>query len=109
MAKGTVPNPTGIGGPKKGEVRNPSGLSKEQARLRDETRQIIFKAGPEIAKYLIERIKLAEGNIEQDLTSAALKALDHVIGKATDSIEISGKDGGPVQAVINFGIKPAEE
>ena len=104
-----VPNPTGIGGPKKGEVRNPSGLSKEQARLREETRKIIFAAGPDLAKYLIDRIKMAEGSAEQDMTSIALKALEHVIGKATDSLEISGKDGGPVQAVINFGVKPTEE
>lgn len=43
LKPGDVLNPTGIGGPKQGEARNPSGISVAQREAREEVREWLAK------------------------------------------------------------------
>lgn len=92
-----MPNPTGIGGWKKGQSGNPGGRAKKALSLVYELEKLLRGRGPEgeaerrtVARKLIELAKA--GNLE-----AIKYCFDRMDGRPPESLQLSGPDKGPVK------------
>jgi hypothetical protein len=79
-------NPTGIGGPAKGEARNPLGRSKSQPRM-----QLWFLArAQEVAEIIFNIARNGEGTKAEAIRLAACKELlDRGLGRAPQSVDLA--------------------
>lgn len=80
---------------KKGQSGNPSGKPKEAAEIRELARAKC----PRAMEILIELMESFDPKIAM---LAAEAVLNRGVGKPLNPVEVSGKDGGPVTAVIEF-------
>lgn len=85
--KGTVGNPTGKGGPKKGEKRNPSGVTLDQAERRKTAREAIFSND----KRLIEAAIDLAVNDPKEGKGMLQYLVSVIIGKDADRVEFTDK------------------
>lgn len=84
----------------KGESGNKSGRPK----VDKEVQELARKNSKAAIQKLVDLMKTAED--ERVQMAAADKILDRAWGKPVQATEISGKDGGPLRAVIYIGDKP---
>ncbi len=71
---------------KKGEIRNPGGMTKEVAALRDEARRIAAEAAPEAMRKLIDLARRpARGGAV--MRQAADSVLDRALGRPTQPLD----------------------
>ena len=87
---------------KKGQSGNPSGISRWEKMQIDAARKGLLKLSSQAVE--VTQDTMLAGTAES--WNAAKYVLDQTVGKATEKMEIAGKDGGPIQAVINFGKRP---
>lgn len=80
-------NPTGIGGIKPGERRNPSGLSREEHAERERVRALLLTPTRD-AKWLEAYDAALESGVAPIIIDYAYRRL----GKPKDSLEVSGDD-----------------
>lgn len=78
----------------KGQSGNPTGRPKEDVEVKKYARQY----GIEALNKLLELMRT--GTDERTQSSAAQAILDRGFGKPSQEMEISGKEGGPLIAVI---------
>jgi hypothetical protein len=81
-------NPAGIGGAKAGEVRNPSGLSKEAAAERERVRAILLCPERD-EKWLAAYDKALEDGVGPVILDYTYRRL----GKPPEKVEMSGPNG----------------
>ena len=74
---------------KKGQSGNPGGMTKDQAQARKEALAVLSQHGETLAKGLVRLAK--KGNVV-----AAKAALEWILGKAPQSLELTGKGGKPL-------------
>lgn len=100
LAKDTTPENSGpetkrrrkppLGRPfPKGVSGNPGGRPKEAKQLRE----ALALEGEALLKELLRQVK--EGN-----TAALLRALEYVLGKPAQDLQLSGAEGGPLEVVV---------
>lgn len=85
---------------KPGEVRNPHGRPKTGTALADFIRGILEANNNEKRSLIIDRAvsrAIDEKTPEADAEKWARFLFDRAYGKPIESIEMSGKDGGPIQ------------
>jgi hypothetical protein len=68
-----------------------------------EIKALALAACPGAIKRIIE---LQQSDDPKVSLAAAKEVLDRGIGKPSQAVEVSGKDGTPLIPVINFGRKP---
>lgn len=79
---------------KKGQSGNPGGRPKEVA----EVRELALSKTPKTIDILMN---IAEGSESDAARVAAIKEIhDRGLGKATQAVEVSGKDGDDIRVVI---------
>lgn len=71
----------------KGQSGNPTG----RPRVAEEFRELCREASPKAFAYLLKQLDGAFGS------DAAKTILAYAWGKPTDKVEMTGKDGGPIQ------------
>lgn len=80
---------------KKGGVGNPKGRGSEKEKIQKHIKEMLIHLSPKVARKLELMLE------DPDHMQFAVKTiLERVYGKPTEDIEISGKDGGPIQAII---------
>lgn len=83
---------------KKGQVANPTGMTGDKARKIKQLKDLLLPLVPEAVEVVKELLR------DPDTASFAVKEIfDRVYGKAPQSVELSGKDGAPLTAVIKDG------
>lgn len=86
----------------KGQSGNPGGRPKENNEVRDLARKYTKAAILKLAEWM-------ESDNAKASVAASMALLDRGWGKPAQAMEVSGKDGQPLQAVIHIGVKPANE
>jgi hypothetical protein len=86
----------------KGVSGNKSGRPKQGITIPDIIRQKLDERCPDDVKHRLWRDVIAERAIAQAMLNevAMRNLLDRLYGRATESLELSGKDGGDI--VLNF-------
>jgi HEAT repeat protein len=79
----------------KGQSGNPGGRPKEDA----EVKALARTAGPEAIEKLLE---LMRGDDRRTALAAAQALLDRGFGKPGQSVELTGAEGGPVEALTRI-------
>lgn len=79
---------------KKGESGNPAGQTKDVAKMRQKLKREFAFISPQ-ARAVLEQLLLNEDPNVQ--FKAAKEILDRGIGKATEHVEITGAEGGPIK------------
>lgn len=82
---------------KKGKSGNPAGQTKDVAKLRQQLKREFAFISPQ-AKTVLERLLLSDDENVQ--LKAAKEILDRGIGKATEHIELTGENGGPIKSEL---------
>jgi hypothetical protein len=87
---------------KKGQSGNPRGRlpDEELACARAAARKLILPYAADLVQSLVDIAR--RGRSESARIHAATALLDRLYGKAPQSVELTGKDGGPVQARVDF-------
>jgi hypothetical protein len=87
----------------KGQSGCPAGKAKGVKDKRKQLRDLLWHLVPKAAQVLEEMLS------EKDNKAfAAKEVFDRVYGKAAQAVELTGKAGGPMQAVIQLGKPPTE-
>lgn len=79
---------------KKGESGNPAGQTKDVAKIRQQLKREFAFISPQ-ARKVLEQLLLSHDQRIQ--LAAAKEILDRGIGKATEHVELTGAEGGPIQ------------
>lgn len=86
---------------KKGQSGNPGGRKKEDNEVRELARKHTKAAVARLVYWM-------ESEHPKASPAAAATLLDRGWGKPAQSLEHTGKDGGPLEAVIIIGQPPTE-
>lgn len=81
---------------KKGQSGNPSGRAKADPEFKALCKSHVPEAVEKLLHWMRSK-KEAHASIK-----AALAIIEHAHGKPAQAVELGGKDGGPIQAVIRF-------
>ena len=88
-------NPTGKGGPKKGEKRNPSGMTRDIAASRKAARELVHKSSPELLERAIE-LALTDAKEGKAILQYLVST---IIGKDAEQVELTTKTGNPASGM----------
>ena len=87
---------------KKGESGNPKGRPKLPEGLKE-----AFRANCEMARKVLTDIAGDEEAKDQDRIKAAIAILDRGLGKPAQALELTGKDGAPIETAVHVTPDPA--
>lgn len=92
-----------------GQSGNPLGRvpDEELANAREAARRLILPHAQDLVQTLVDIAN--RGKSERARIHAAEALLDRLYGKAPQSVEVTGKDGGPVGQIIVRLVKPGED
>lgn len=82
---------------KKGKSGNPAGQTKDVAKIRQQLKREFAFISPQAKKVLEQLLLNDDPNMQY---KAAKEILDRGIGKATETIELSGIDGEPIKSEL---------
>jgi len=80
---------------------------EELANAREAARRLILPHAQDLVQTLVDIAN--RGKSERARIHAAEALLDRLYGKAPQSVEVTGKDGGPVGQIIVRLVKPGED
>lgn len=91
---GEMANPKGIGGPQKGEVRNPSGLSRAQAE--GKRRLMVWLRSPEMEARFQRAYAAA---LDDGNPAVVVDCANRLMGKVKEEVELSESDERPLKSL----------
>jgi len=82
---------------KKGQIANPKGRRAETAKVHKHIKELLMHLSPRVAEELEEML---DNPIFKEFAIKTI--LERVYGKPPQEIDLAGKDGGPIQAIIEI-------